>query len=153
MSYFSIFLFICITIWNSRENFWRDPPPCFEKSGPPAEKRLDPLPWAFGARPLMMSSLPDMALLWIVHSTCLRLASRGGLLDTGTQPGQWPRWNQALGFGDTDPENNVGMHQSHSTHFSLFSCRRFKGWFNVPDAKPDTRWLMFSASRVKTSWD
>ena len=47
MSYFSIFLFICITLWNSRENFWRDPPgpPCFEKSGPsPAEKNWTPSP-------------------------------------------------------------------------------------------------------------
>ena len=26
MSYFSIFLFICIILWNSRENFWRPPP-------------------------------------------------------------------------------------------------------------------------------
>ena len=30
MSYFSIFLFICITLWSSRENFWRE-----KKIGPP----------------------------------------------------------------------------------------------------------------------
>ena len=30
-------------------------PPCFEKSGPPLlKKKLDPLPWAFGARPRMV---------------------------------------------------------------------------------------------------
>ena len=34
-------------------------PPCFEKSGPPtAEKKLDPLPWAFGARPRMLQTPP-----------------------------------------------------------------------------------------------
>ena len=59
-----------------------------------------------------MRILPDMAPLWIAHSICLRLASRGGLLDTGTLLDLWPRWNQALGFGDTDPENKVVTHQS-----------------------------------------
>ena len=58
MSYFSIFLFICIILWNSRENFWRDPPPgppLFWKIRPPLlKKKLDPLPWAFGARPRMV---------------------------------------------------------------------------------------------------
>ena len=46
---FLFFLFICITLWNSTEIFWRGPP----LAPPPAEKKLDPLPWAFGARPRM----------------------------------------------------------------------------------------------------
>ena len=60
MSYFSTFLFICITLWNSRENFWRDPPPgpplFWKIRPPPAEKKLDPLPWAFGAHAHMIKN-------------------------------------------------------------------------------------------------
>ena len=34
-------------------------PPCFKKSGPPLlKKKLDPLPWAFGARPRMLPAIP-----------------------------------------------------------------------------------------------
>ena len=51
MSYFSIFLFICITLWNSRENFWRDPPPgpplFWKIRPPPAEKKIGPPPLGF----------------------------------------------------------------------------------------------------------
>ena len=41
-----------------KRKFLKHPPgpPCFEKSGPPAEKKLDPLPWAFGACPRMGST-------------------------------------------------------------------------------------------------
>ena len=50
--FFKFFLFICITLWNSRENFWRNPPPCSEKSGPPpAEKKIGPPPLGFWSSP------------------------------------------------------------------------------------------------------
>ena len=54
MSYFSIFLFICITLWNSREIFWKDPPwrPLFWKiRPPPSEKIIGPPPLGFWNSP------------------------------------------------------------------------------------------------------
>ena len=58
MSYFSIFLFICIVLpYEIREKIFEGPPPVLKNQAPPAEKKLDPLPWAFGARPRMLVTL------------------------------------------------------------------------------------------------
>ena len=36
------------------------PPPVLKNQAPPAEKKLDPLPWAFGARPRMICHQQDI---------------------------------------------------------------------------------------------
>ena len=121
MSYFSIFLFICITLWNWRENFGRDPspgPPCFEKSGPPLlKKKLDPLPWAFGASPRM---------IWILNcysggsgavvasnsgsgSTSTSTPAVAAMMDT-TMERTTPSPPSGQGGGGTDPLGNYCKH-------------------------------------------
>ena len=59
MSYFSIFFVYLYYPMKFERKFLKGPPPCFEKSGPPLlKKKLDPLPWAFGARPRMILAAP-----------------------------------------------------------------------------------------------
>ena len=59
MSNFPIFFVYLYYPMKIERKFLKAPPPlappCFEKSGPPLlKKKLDPLPWAFGARPRMV---------------------------------------------------------------------------------------------------
>ena len=62
--FFYIFVYLYYPIKFERK-FLKGPPPCFEKSGPPLlKKKLDPLPWAFGARPRMPQPLFDLLICW-----------------------------------------------------------------------------------------
>ena len=58
MSYFSIFFVYLYYPMKFERKFLKGPPPwpppVLKNQAPPAEKKLDPLPWAFGARPRMV---------------------------------------------------------------------------------------------------
>ena len=67
MSSFSKFLFILYYPMKFERKIFKGPPgpPCFEKSGPPLlKKKLDPLPWAFGARTRMIPGILSMKVVF-----------------------------------------------------------------------------------------
>ena len=79
MSYFSIFFVYLYYPMKFERKFLKGPPllapPRFEKSGPPLlKKKLDPLPWAFGARPRM---------IFIRNKYCVYVSDKSGQFQDG----------------------------------------------------------------------